>query len=137
VAPQPIENVLKQNRFVDQAVLLGDRRKFIAMLLVPEFPNLEEWARAKGLPTQDRRTLLGTPQVQAMLEAELDRELSGVSRVERPKKVVLLDTPFTIEDGSLTPTQKVKRRVVEKRFQAIVDALYDESADERTFFTPW
>jgi long-chain acyl-CoA synthetase len=137
VAPQPIENTLKQNRFVDQAVLLGDRRKFVSMLLVPEFPNLEEWARANGVAAADRRALLASPQVQGLLKAELERELVNVSHVERPKKVVLLDVPFTIEDGSLTPTQKVKRRVVEKRFQEVVDALYEEEAESRTFFTPW
>ncbi|MEX1257558.1 MAG: long-chain fatty acid--CoA ligase [Gemmatimonadota bacterium] len=137
IAPQPIENVLKQNRFVDQAVLLGDRRKFISMLLVPEFSNLEEWARANGIAAKDHRELLTSPKVHALLEGELERELAGVSRVERPKKVVLLDTPFTIEDGSLTPTQKVKRRVVEKRYQQVVDALYEDEAEAGTFFTPW
>jgi len=137
VAPQPIENVLKQNRFVDQAVLLGDRRKFISMLLVPAFANLEEWARANGVAATDRRTLLSSPKVQGLLWSELERELEGVSHVERPKKVILLDVPFTIDDGSLTPTQKVKRRVVEKRYQALVDQLYEDRSEETTFFTSW
>jgi long-chain acyl-CoA synthetase len=137
VAPQPIESVLKQNRFVDQAVLLGDRRKFISMLLVPEFANLEAWARANGVVAEDRRDLLLSPKVQRLLWDELERELESVSHVERPKKVILLDVPFTIEDGSLTPTQKVKRRVVERRYQNLVDALYAVAAEGTTFFTSW
>jgi long-chain acyl-CoA synthetase len=107
------------------------------MLLVPEFANLEAWARANGVVAEDRRDLLLSPKVQRLLWDELERELESVSHVERPKKVILLDVPFTIEDGSLTPTQKVKRRVVERRYQNLVDALYADAAEGTTFFTSW
>ncbi|MEX0856414.1 MAG: long-chain fatty acid--CoA ligase [Gemmatimonadota bacterium] len=135
VAPQPIENRLKKNRFVDQVVLLGDRRKFISLLLVPDFANLEDWAKTSGVKASNRSELLRDPGVQKLIETEVAKELEPVSRVERPKKIVLLEEPFTIEDGSLTPTQKVKRRVVEERHRAVVDSLYEEVNRDTNIFT--
>jgi long-chain acyl-CoA synthetase len=137
VAPQPIESLLKKNRFMDQPVLVGDRRKFISLLLVPDFQNLEAWARENGIGFSDRRELLSAPGVQKLLEEEVQTELSHLARFEMPKKLVLLDEEFTIEDGSLTPTQKVKRRVVEKRFDDVIDALYLEGNEKQSVFTPW
>ena len=137
VAPQPIENGLKKNRYVDQPVLVGDRRKFITLLLAPDFEALESWARGRGLAAADRRELLDNPGVQKLLADEVFGELEHVSKVEMPKKLVLLDQGFTVEDGSLTPTQKVKRRVVEERYRSIIDALYEEESEDRTVFTSW
>ncbi len=127
VAPQPIENRLKKNRFIDQPVLLGDRRKFLTLLLVPAFENLEAWARQQGIASDDRRELLEKAEVQELLAKEVDQELRDYARFELPKKILLLDQEFTIEDGSLTPTQKVKRRVVDERFREAIDRVYEES----------
>ncbi len=137
VAPQPIENELKKNRYLDQPVLIGDRRKFITLVVAPDFEALESWARAHGLPATRRRALLEDPQVQKLLADEVFKELGHLSRFERPKKLLLLDQDFTVEDGSLTPTQKVKRRVVEERYKSMVDALYEEENHEKTVFTAW
>ncbi len=137
VAPQPIENRLKKNRYVDQPVLIGDRRKFITLLLVPDFEALESWARGQGLSTDDRRQLLSTAKVQELLASEVSSELTHLSRVEMPKKLVLLEKAFTIEDGSLTPTQKVKRRVVEDRYRTALDAAYEEANEDRAVFVSW
>jgi long-chain acyl-CoA synthetase len=136
VAPQPIENILKKNRYMDQPVLLGDRRKFITLLLVPDFENLEGWAKEQGISFGDRSELLTAPGVQKLLEDEMNRELTDLARFEMPKKLVLLREPFTIEDGTLTPTQKVKRRVVEKRYEDLIDHVYDERNEGRSVFTP-
>jgi long-chain acyl-CoA synthetase len=137
VAPQPIENRLQKNRYVDQAVLLGDRRKFLSLFVVPDFDHLVEWAGGQGIGTRDRRELLSHAGVQEFLENVVSSELQDLSRVESPKKIVLLEEPFTIEDGSLTPTQKIKRRVVETRYREVLDALYEESSRDRSVFTPW
>jgi long-chain acyl-CoA synthetase len=136
VAPQPIENILKKNRYIDQPVLVGDRRKFITLLLVPDLETLEGWAKEQGISVGDRSELLSAPGVQKLLEDEVTRELKDLARFEMPKKLVLLSEPFTIEDGTLTPTQKVKRRVVEKRYQDVIDHVYDERNEGRSVFTP-
>ena len=137
VAPQPLENLLKVNGYVDQAVLIGDRRKFLALLLVPNFDYVAEWARERGLAPGDGRELISNGEVQKFLESEVARELAGVSRVEFPKKIVLVDEPFTIENGTLTPSQKVKRKVVEARYHDVIEALYEDSNRERSIFMAW
>jgi long-chain acyl-CoA synthetase len=137
VAPQPIENRLKKNRFLDQPVLVGDRERFITLLLVPDFEALEAWAKQEGISAGDRRALLEEPRVQAHLQAQVEGELSELARYEMPKKLVLLDAPFTIEDGSLTPTQKVKRRVVQERLAARLGEVYAEDSAGRNVFTSW
>ncbi len=137
VAPQPLENRLRANRYVDQAVLLGDRRKFLSLLLVPDFDHVAEWARRRGVAPGDGRELLSNGGVQKFLESEVARELAGVSRVELPKKIVLVDEPFTIENETLTPSQKVKRKVVEARYHDVIEALYDDSNRERSVFRAW
>jgi long-chain acyl-CoA synthetase len=136
VAPQPIENRLKQNPFFDQPVLVGDRERFITLLAVPDFEALEAWAREQGI-SGDRRTLLADQRVGRKLHSEMTGTLSELARYEMPKKLVILDTPFTIEDGSLTPTQKVKRRVVQERFQEKLREVYDEAREGEDVFLGW
>jgi len=126
IAPQPIENQVKLNKFVANAVLLGDKRKFSIILVVPNFEALEPWATAEGLRYGSRRELVALPAVRQKMETEVDGMLGDLARFERPKKVVLLDQDFTIESGELTPTLKVKRRVVEKNYAPIIDATYAE-----------
>jgi long-chain acyl-CoA synthetase len=137
VAPQPIENRLKKNRFVDQPVLVGDRERFITLLLVPDFAALETWASDQGLSTHDNRELLADDRVQKHLMREVERELAELARYEMPKKMVLLDAPFTIEDGSLTPTQKVKRRVVQERLADRLKEVYDEAKEGQDIHLAW
>jgi long-chain acyl-CoA synthetase len=137
VAPQPIENRLKKNRFMDQPVLVGDRERFITLLLVPDFDALTDWAKEQGIQTADRRTLLALPQVQSHLLAEMNAELSDLARYEMPKKLVLLDAAFSIEDGSLTPTQKVKRRVVQERYKGLLAEVYAEDRESLDVRVGW
>jgi long-chain acyl-CoA synthetase len=130
VAPQPIENRLKTIPLVEQAVLIGDRRKFISLLVVPDFARLEAWARERGLSWGDRSDLLKLPEVIGHVEEAIDRELADLASFERPKKVALLEDEFSIQNGFLTPTLKVKRRVIQDRFKDVIDDLYgDEAVD--------
>ena len=126
IAPQPIENMIKTNKYVSQAVVLGDKRRFPIVLVVPNFEQLEKWAKIKNLLWTDRRQLIRLPLVQAKMEKEVLRKLSGLASFETPKKVGLLETDFSIESGELTPSHKVKRRVIEKRYADRVDRLYGE-----------
>jgi len=128
VAPQPIENRLKGNPFVEQAVLIGDRRRFVSVLVVPAFERLEAWARAQGIAWSDRRSLVAHAAVRRHMEAEVARELRGLASFESPKKVVLLEDEFTVGDGTLTPTLKVRRKMIQERFREIIDELYRDDA---------
>jgi len=127
IAPQPIENLVKSNKFVANAVMLGDKRKFTILLVVPNFENLERWARERRLPPGSRAALIALPDVQAKVEREVMGELRELAKFEMPKRVLLLEHDFTIDSGELTPTLKVKRRVVEKRYKDLVDRAYAES----------
>lgn len=126
VAPQPIENKVKLNKFVANAVMLGDKRKFTIILVVPNFETLEAWATQRGLIAPTRAALLAHANVRQKMEQEVMGDLRDLAKFEMPKKVVLLEQDFTIENGELTPTLKVKRRAVEKRYQDLIDRTYAE-----------
>ena len=123
VAPQPIENRLKTHPLVEQIVMIGDRRKFCALLVVPAFDVLERWAAENGVAVSDRDALLRDPGVRREFEAVLE-SLADLASYERPKKIGLLAREFSIEDGTLTPTQKVKRRDVQRLYADEIDRLY-------------
>jgi long-chain acyl-CoA synthetase len=133
IAPQPLENKVKTNKYVAQAVMLGDKRKFPSMLIVPNFDQLEKWAMKRNIIWTDRAQLLRMPTIQAKMEQEVNKELAGAAHFEIPKKIGLLEHDFSIERGELTPTQKVKRRAIDKHYKQMIDALYEDA--ERTGVT--
>ena len=126
VAPQPIEQLVKHNKYVGNAVMLGDRRKFCIMLVVPNFEHLERWATYKQIAFANHRGLIRLPEVQAKMERAVAKMLTDLAAYEAPKKVLLLEHDFSIENGDLTPTLKVRRRIVEQKYQRQIDALYAE-----------
>ncbi|MFP4083022.1 MAG: AMP-dependent synthetase/ligase [Candidatus Aminicenantes bacterium] len=130
VAPQPIENLLKTNSYILNAVILGDRRKFISALIVPDFEKLEEYARFNGIAFGDRKDLIENKKIINFIQSEVDRSTPTLSAYEKIKKVVLLDGEFEIEKGEITPTLKVKRNVIEKKYKHLIDALYEEAERE-------
>ncbi|MGB5161712.1 MAG: long-chain fatty acid--CoA ligase [Thermoanaerobaculia bacterium] len=126
VAPAPIENALKASRFVGQAVVIGDRRKLLAALLVPDFDTLQAWATSQqGIEADDVSTLLGTEQVKALFTEEIKIVNENLARYEQIRIWHLLPDDFTIETGELTPTQKIKRRVINEKYSAVIDHLYE------------
>ena len=127
IAPQPLDNKVKTNKYVAQAVMIGDKRKFPSMLVVPNFDQLEKWAMKRNIIWTDRAQLLRMPTIQAKMEREVATELQGAAHFEVPKKIGLLEHDFSIESGELTPTQKVKRRVIDKNYKTLIDSLYDEA----------
>ncbi|MDQ3082216.1 MAG: long-chain fatty acid--CoA ligase, partial [Gemmatimonadota bacterium] len=127
IAPQPIENLVKTNKFVSQAVMIGDKRKFPSMLIVPDFDELEAWAKKSNIAWTDRAQLIRMPEIVAKLDEEVSQQLARLAQFERPKKIALLEHEFTIERGELTPKQSVKRKVVDKSYKQVIDALYVEA----------
>lgn len=126
IAPQPLENKVKTNKYVAQAVMLGDKRKFPSMLIVPNFDQLEKWAMRRNIIWTDRAQLLRMPTIQAKMEKEVNEELEGAAHFEVPKKIALIEHDFSIERGEMTPTLKVKRRAIDKNYKELIDSLYAE-----------
>ena len=124
VAPQPIENLVKQSPYILNAVVLGSRRKFVSALIVPDFDKLEVYARAGNIPYVNRRDLIQNDVIHRFLESEVDRCTPNLAPYEKVKKIALLERDFEIEKGEITPTLKVKRSVVEEKFKDVIDSLY-------------
>ena len=125
IAPQPLENLLKADPFVSEAVLVGEQRKFPAALLVPDFARLEAWAAKMGLHTKTRTELVERLEVQRLYQEILDRLNASLAQFERVKRFAVLPSEFTMERGELTPTMKVRRQVVEERWRALIEKLYE------------
>jgi long-chain acyl-CoA synthetase len=126
IAPQPIEGLVKTSKFVVNAVMLGDRRRFPVMLVVPNLDTLGAWAQSQGISAATTEELLARPEVQSKMDREVRTTLRDLASFEVPKKLLLLPRDFTVESGELTPTLKVKRRVVEQRHRPAIEALYAE-----------
>jgi long-chain acyl-CoA synthetase len=126
IAPQPIENLAKSSKFVSNAVMLGDRRPFPIMLVVPNADPLKAWAARHGLSANEMEPLCKLPEVHTKLEREVRKTLRDLAQFEMPKKFLLLPRDFSVEGGELTPTLKVRRRIVEERHKAAIEALYAE-----------
>jgi long-chain acyl-CoA synthetase len=136
IAPQPIENILKQSPLVAEAVVLGDRRKFASALIVPDFAALERRLRDLGRPPQqgggdadrDREQLVARPDVVALYQEIVDGLNRELSQFERIRRVAILPREFTIETGELTPSLKVRRKVVEEQWRREIEDIYGGAA---------
>ncbi len=124
IAPQPIENSLKLNPLVGTAVVLGDRRKFPAVLISPHFPVLEDWARANKVAFASREELVASPKVQVLYEGIVEESNKDLARFEKLKRVLLVPEEFSASDGTLTHTMKVRRRGIEERYRTLIDDMY-------------
>ncbi len=126
IAPQPIEILAKTSKFVSSAVMIGDRRPFPIMLVVPNPAQVKGWVEHKGLPDGDLQQLLEHPDVRQKIEREVRMTLRDLAQFEMPKKLLILPNEFTVEAGELTPTLKVRRRIVEEHNRQAIEALYLE-----------
>jgi len=124
IAPQPIENALKHNPLIAEAVVVGDRRKFPAVLIFPNFAALEARARERGLPFSSRSELIQLAQVRARyaeIVSELNRELA---QFEKLKEFRLVADELSSADGTLTASLKLRRRAIDERFRSVIDDIY-------------
>lgn len=126
VAPQALETALGAEPLVDQAMIVADGRKFVSALVVPAFEALRTWAEKKGLPTEDPAALLARPEVQHLYEDRISRACGHLADYEKVKRFRLLEHPFTVEGGELTPTMKVRRAAVTEKFEAEIEGMYSE-----------
>jgi long-chain acyl-CoA synthetase len=124
IAPQPLENLLKADPLISEAVLIGEQRKFPAALLVPDFARLEARLAAMKLRAASREELVRHPEVLRLYQEVLDRLNGSLAQFERVKRFALLPSEFTMERGELTPTMKVRRQVVEQRWRPLIETIY-------------
>ena len=124
IAPQPIENSLKHHALIAEAVVLGDKHKFPAVLIAPSFAMLEQWARENQLNFSSRSELVAAPRVQTLYEGIVQECNQKLARYERLKKVILVAEEFSSENGTLTASMKLRRRAVEERYRREIDQMY-------------
>jgi len=127
VAPQPLENSLKHNALIGEAVIVGDKHKFPAVLISPYFPVLEDWARANQIAFSSRKYLISHAKVKALYEGIISDLNRNLARYEQLKKVILIAEEFSPENGALTASMKLRRRVVEERYRDRIEAMYAEA----------
>ncbi|MBE0712322.1 MAG: long-chain fatty acid--CoA ligase [Candidatus Aminicenantes bacterium] len=130
IAPQPIENLLKTSPYIMSGVVIGDRKRFIAALLVPNFEKLQEYAQAQGIAFSSLDDLCRDRRIVGFLKAEVDRATPHLASYERIKKIAVLPRDFEIERGEMTPSLKVRRANVTAAYQALIDAMYREDAED-------
>ena len=126
VAPQNLENLLKTDKFVSQSFVYGDRRKYLTAILTLAPEEIAKWAGENGIPERDPVSLAKAPRVIAMMSARVEGMNRSLASFEQIKKFVLIGTDFTQETGELTPTLKVKRKVVIQKYGMLLDALYEK-----------
>ena len=126
VAPQPIENILLTSPYIQQIMVLGDRKKFISALIVPEFGMLEKYANEHAIAYSNINELISNDEIYQVVGAEVKSLLKGFARFEQVRKFVLLPKELTIEEGELTPTLKVKRKIVLEKYKDLIDKMYEE-----------
>jgi len=128
IAPQPIEQLIKSSRFVNQAVVIGDGRKFPAALIVPDWEQLESYAKLKELNLHTHRELCQSPRIVDLFERQIAERTSSLAQFEKIKRIALLEDELTAEADELTPTLKVKRRVINKKYKDVIDRIYAEAS---------
>ncbi len=124
IAPQPIENLFLSNKYIEQFMLIGDRRMFLTALIVPDFDALKEYADARGISYATNTDLAAHPTINELIQSNIHQIQKDLANYERVRKFTLLDRQFSVEEGELTPTQKVRRRVIEERYARLIEGMY-------------
>ena len=124
IAPQPIESLFKQSPIIDQFVLIGDKRMFCSALIYPDMENLRAYAIQNSIYFQSDDDLFSNKAVYEIFEKEIDRIQKGLAPFERVRRFCFLKKPLSIDEGELTPTLKVRRKVVEEQYADLIESMY-------------
>lgn len=126
IAPQMIESMLGADHFIEQVAVIGDQRKYVTALIVPSFINLEEYAQLMNISWKTHEDLIEKPEIVSFYQSRIDESTADLARYEKIKKFTLLAKEFTIEDGEITPTLKIKRKVIASKYHDIIEKMYAE-----------
>jgi long-chain acyl-CoA synthetase len=129
ISPQNIENSLKASKYIEQVAIIGDNRKYLSALVVPAFSELESWAKEQGLSFSSRTELIRDTKVTELFAKEIETNMKDYARVEQIRKFTLLDMEWSQETDELTPTLKLKRRVINKKYKDVIEKMYPASSD--------
>jgi long-chain acyl-CoA synthetase len=124
IAPQPVESKLKSDGLVEHAALIGDNRKFVSVLISPNFKNLEGWAKQNGVAVSGRPELVKDPKVQKLYKSVVEKVNQGLAHFETIKKVTVVPDEWSVEEGELTPSLKLKRRVITEKYKQQIESMY-------------
>jgi long-chain acyl-CoA synthetase len=124
IAPAPIENLFLTSKYIEQFVLIGDRRMYCSALIVPDFDALKEYAGAHGIRYTNNADLIGSPAITKLIDENIDTLQKDLAGFERVRRFALLEKPFTIEEGELTPSLKIRRSVVEEKYSRLIEEMY-------------
>lgn len=129
VAPQPIENALRADEYIEQAVLVGDHQNYIAALIVPHMPALRDWCQRKHLEFANDAEMVAHPKVAAKIMTRVNRVNARLSNFEKVRRIALLDREMTAENGLMTPSLKVRRRAVNEFYREVIAVLFPAGAE--------
>ncbi|HOE19971.1 MAG TPA: AMP-binding protein, partial [Spirochaetota bacterium] len=124
ISPQNIENSIKESPYIEEIAVIGDKRKYLSALVIPDFEAVGKWAKQKGIKFANNSDLIKNDEVVQLIGNEIAKYTKQYSRVEQIKKFTLLEAVWTQETGELTPTQKVKRKVIEQKYAKEINAMY-------------
>jgi long-chain acyl-CoA synthetase len=124
ISPQNIENSMKASKYIEQVAIIGDNRKYLSAIIVPAYTELEAWAKSSGIQFASRKELIENPKVKDLYTSEIEENMKDYARVEQVRKFALLEKEWSQETDELTPTLKLKRRVINQKFNNIIESLY-------------
>ena len=130
IAPQPVESKLKSDGLVEHAALIGDNKKFVSVLISPNFKALEGWAQKNGVNATDHAKLASDPKVQKLYEGIIAKVNGGLAHYEAIKKVTVVPDSWSVEEGELTPSLKLKRRIIVNKYKDQIDKMYADGKDD-------
>ena len=130
IAPQPVESKLKVDALVSQAALIGDNKKFVSVLISPNFKALEDWAKKNGVSETDHAKLASDPKVKKLYEGIIQKVNGSLAHFESIKKVTVVPEEWSVEEGELTPSLKLKRRVIVEKYKDQIAKMYAEQAGD-------
>ncbi|MFZ1729477.1 MAG: long-chain fatty acid--CoA ligase [Bacteroidota bacterium] len=124
IAPQPIESLFASCEYIDQFILIGDKRMFLTALIVPDFDALKEYADAHGIPYSDKTELAKNSEINNLIEKTIQATQKDLANFEKVRRFTLLDQPFSIENEQMTPSMKIRRKAIEERYGDLIDSMY-------------
>ncbi|HPK43896.1 MAG TPA: long-chain fatty acid--CoA ligase, partial [Spirochaetota bacterium] len=126
IAPQVIETMLGEDLYIEQVVVVGDGRKYISALIVPNFEMLHEYAKSKGIQYSSRQELISHPGILEFYNNKIEKLTEGLGQVEKVKRFTLMPAEFTQDNGEITPTMKIRRKVIQQRYSDVINKMYED-----------